>query len=420
MPQNATPDPPDGRGSPASDEFTLDLDAGSRRACCPLSWTNLRAWLREHTFLPTWLPQPWARPAVAYAAAFLIQLAAVGTTYIIVRRFPKYAFLGTLFDLSAVFIASTFGAGPGLLAAFLGTFALAFLVLPPHFAFTGTKDVDIVGVFLSLLVAILIVHMVSQRERARQLAQAAVHRMDEFLGIAGHEFRTPLTALKLTVAVAQRRLREVMALDIAADPDNVQRQLEQIAALLARADDQMRRQSRLVTDLVDASRLEVNRFDMWLQHTDLAALVRRVVEEQREAHPDRTITLDLPEGLPVPIKADPDRIAQLLTGYLDNALKYSEASRPVEVTLQREDATARVSVCDHGPGLSEDEQSSVWDIFHRAPGVEVQTGSSVGLGLGLYLCRAIAERHGGRVGVQSAPGAGATFWFTLPVAPPDW
>jgi len=81
-----------------------------------------------------------------------------------------------------------------------------------------------------------------------------------------------------------------------------------------------------------------------------------------------------------------------------------------------EENQARVSVRDEGPGLSLEEQERIWDQFHRVPGVEVQSGSSVGLGLGLHICRTIIERHHGRVGVQSAPGKGATFWFVLPLA----
>ncbi|MGZ3673685.1 MAG: sensor histidine kinase, partial [Ktedonobacterales bacterium] len=80
--------------------------------------------------------------------------------------------------------------------------------------------------------------------------------------------------------------------------------------------------------------------------------------------------------------------------------------------------TARVSVHDNGPGLPPEEQTRIWDLFHRVPGINVQSGSGIGLGLGLHISKTIVERHGGQVGVDSAIGRGATFWFTLPLATP--
>jgi signal transduction histidine kinase len=112
------------------------------------------------------------------------------------------------------------------------------------------------------------------------------------------------------------------------------------------------------------------------------------------------------------------RIEQVVTNYLTNALKYSPADRPVEVGVEVEPGKqqVRVWVRDQGPGLPLAEQGRIWERFHRVQGVEVQSGTGVGLGLGLYICRMIVERHHGQVGVQSASGQGATFWFTLPLS----
>jgi signal transduction histidine kinase len=118
-----------------------------------------------------------------------------------------------------------------------------------------------------------------------------------------------------------------------------------------------------------------------------------------------------------PIFADPQRVAQVISNYLNNALKYSEEEKPVSVRLQVEGKLVRVSVQDEGPGLSPESRSHIWERFYRAPGIEVQSGSSVGLGLGLHITRVIVEQHHGQVGVESTPGQGSTFWFSLPVAP---
>jgi len=91
--------------------------------------------------------------------------------------------------------------------------------------------------------------------------------------------------------------------------------------------------------------------------------------------------------------------------------------QPVVVGLDIVGHQARVWVRDQGPGLPAEEQARIWECFHRVPGIKVQSGNSVGLGLGLYICRIIIERHQGQVGVESASGHGSTFWFTLPLAP---
>jgi signal transduction histidine kinase len=146
------------------------------------------------------------------------------------------------------------------------------------------------------------------------------------------------------------------------------------------------------------------------------AVVHEAVAVQQDAEPERSIRLQLPPDRSVPVYADAGRIEQVVTNYLTNALKYSPADCQIEVGLEVEPEQARVWVRDHGPGLPESEQEHIWERFHRAQGVEVQSGAGVGLGLGLFISRMIVERHHGQVGVQSTPGQGATFWFTIPLS----
>jgi signal transduction histidine kinase len=153
------------------------------------------------------------------------------------------------------------------------------------------------------------------------------------------------------------------------------------------------------------------------ERTDLRPLVQRTVEEQQGVAATRTIRLHLPNtDESIMVQADPDRIAQVIVNYMTNALKYSPADAPVEVGLELLGPMARVWVRDQGPGLPEAEQERIWQRYHRVPGIEVQSGTGIGLGLGLTIVRHIIEVHGGVVGVESAPGRGSTFWFTLPLA----
>ena len=123
----------------------------------------------------------------------------------------------------------------------------------------------------------------------------------------------------------------------------------------------------------------------------------------------------LPPEHAVPVLADAERITQVINSYLANALSYSPAEQPVPVQLRVEGAVTRVSVQDQGPGIPGEEQERIWERLYRAKVVAVQHELDLSLGLGLYLSRVFIEGHQGSVGVQSEPGHGATFWFTLPV-----
>jgi PAS domain S-box-containing protein len=259
--------------------------------------------------------------------------------------------------------------------------------------------------------------LVREREdaRASELAlRETKAQMDTFLGIASHELKTPLTSLKLSLQWSQRQLRKLVSGsdEVASAPGaGLQSAMEQ----LERTAHQMERMEALVNDLVDVSRIQAGKLELRLEPVDLVVIVDEAVAAQREAEPNRVITVQHSPDLSVPVYVDPGRIEQVVTNFLTNALKYSPVECPVAVGLEKEPARVRVWVRDYGQGLPLSEQDRIWERFHRAHGVEVQSGTGVGLGLGLFISRMIVEHHHGQVGVQSSPGQGATFWFSLPV-----
>lgn len=257
---------------------------------------------------------------------------------------------------------------------------------------------------------------------ARVLALEEINRrMNEFLGIAGHEMRTPLTSAKANVQLAERQLRRLLdALDNVPDRMASAVSLRRVLMLFERTEQQMNRQQRLIDDLLDATRIQSGKLEMSPRAQDVTGLVQDAIHEQRLLHPGRVIAVHLPSASgPLTALVDGDRVGQVLTNYLTNALKYSPQDRPVTVNLSVGSGVIRIAVRDAGPGIPAGEHALIWEPFHRAPGVEVQSGSGVGLGLGLHISKTIVERHGGAVGVESRPGEGAIFWFTLPLAPPN-
>jgi PAS domain S-box-containing protein len=258
-----------------------------------------------------------------------------------------------------------------------------------------------------------------QREREEARANALAlresnRRMDEFLGIVSHELRTPLTTIKGNVQLAKFRLRASLR-EVPANMDVLRNMLEEVQMMLDRAERQANVQNRMVSDLLDISRLQADKLELRLVPCDLATLVLETVEDQRTTTLKRALYLEMPEGETAPVIADPERIGQVLSNFITNALKYSQEGCPVVVQLKKGENMVRVSIEDEGPGLTPEEQEQVWDRFFQVEGIKRQRGSSVGLGLGLHISRAIIEQHQGQIGVESTKGEGSTFWFTLPL-----
>ena len=230
--------------------------------------------------------------------------------------------------------------------------------------------------------------------------------LDEaFLSMIAHELRTPLTTIKAYLQLAQRR--------IGAPAGEVN--LQEVAAMLAKADRQASHMARLVNDLLDVTRMHTGKFSLDVAPCALDDLVQEAVSELSQLFPRHAIHLR-PCPWPQTVLVDAERVKQVVTNYLTNAIKYTPADAPIQVGVERGEREARVSVQDAGPGLSRRDQERIWDRFYQVnAGQGLQRGSHEGLGLGLYICRCIIEAHQGQVGVESVPGQGSTFWFTLPL-----
>ena len=236
-----------------------------------------------------------------------------------------------------------------------------------------------------------------ERDRQRRAAETAVRARDEVLAIVSHDLRNPLNAI---VVGAQA----LLSMDVPRD---------QQAPMLEIIRRNGNRMDRLIQDLLDASRLQGGR----RLAVEAAAIdLRAVVDEVCQAVAVRIrasmqkVVCEVPADMP-PVRADRDRLLQVLGNLIDNALKFTPEGGQVTVRARVSDLEARTEVADTGPGIPEAHRSHLFEPFWQAR----QAGRH-SAGLGLAIAKGIVEAHGGRIGVESSEGRGSTFWFTLPLA----
>lgn len=236
-------------------------------------------------------------------------------------------------------------------------------------------------------------------EHAQLLAEAleSVRVRDEFLAVAAHELRTPLTSLFLHVQLMERAL--------AAGEFDVSSTLRGIRS----ADTQARRLAHLVDRLLDVTRLASNRMTMHFDEFDLVQATRGVIASMADELRRARCAIEITAPAPVIGCWDRVRIEQVLTDLLSNAMKFGEG-RPIEVRVEGTDSAARVSIRDHGIGISSEDQVRIFGRFERA----VSVRHFGGLGLGLYISAQILRAHGGTLRVESKPEQGALFVADLP------
>ena len=254
----------------------------------------------------------------------------------------------------------------------------------------------------------------AQAQTQKLARQEAQRRMNEFVSVASHELKTPLTSIKGNIQLMGRRLKSTVDAGTI-DLVETQQVLMEARELLDRTDQQVGRLTHLVNSLLETSRIGANTMDLLFEICDLNGILHDVTHDPRYISPKRTVHIDIPEDKNIIVMADISRIKQVVIHYLSNAHKYSAIDRPIKIHLREEGAMAYVSVSDQGPGIAACEHRHIWERFYQVPSIEVLNSSEVGLGLGLHITRTIVEQHHGQVGLQSIPGRGTTFWFTLPL-----
>lgn len=383
---------------------------------------HVGAFLRKYASMPSFLPAPLRHVTLGYLFAPLLPCGAAFFVYFLLFVFPEIHFEEAPILFSVILVSLCWGLLPGLISSLVGIFFFIAVAFPPHLQVFIRNREDLFSTIMFAITCLALSLLTSQLQRARIVAQNAREEaeeanrlMDDFISIVAHELRTPLTAAKASIQLALRRMNHFVPQAQAKATPDLDKFTDSMCKHLKSAVNQLDMQNRLVRDLLDASRVRTNRLEIRQEYCNLVDIVRHCVESQRLLHPERIISWTGSPAEEIPLDADADRVGQVLTNYLTNALKYSDADKPVSIDVTLDKSQARVAVHDQGPGLTWEQQQHIWERFYRAPGIHVRSGSGVGLGLGLYICRSTIERQGGQVGVRSTPGQGSTFWFTLPL-----
>lgn len=229
-----------------------------------------------------------------------------------------------------------------------------------------------------------------------EIRKDAERKKDEFISIASHELKTPLTSVKGYIKLLERSIDK-------GDPETIKTRLHKVL-------DQVEKLNVLVADLLDISKIESGKLKFNKKYFDFDSFLENIIDGIQQSNPDFTFIVNGKAGIPV--FADDTRIEQVIVNFITNAIKYSPGTNQVEINVFVSDDKLYLGVRDFGIGLSKEHQQLVFNKFYR---VEDTASNFHGLGIGLYICRQIIRRHQGKIGVKSAPGKGSEFYFYLPL-----
>ena len=227
-------------------------------------------------------------------------------------------------------------------------------------------------------------------------AEELIIKKDEFMSIASHELKTPITSLKASLQVVERM----------ASKNDV---LEPVVPFVQKASKQVNKLTDIIHDLLDVTRMQAGKLELNKTYFNLTEVIKECAEQSQTEDSQHLIQIDAEPVLM--IYADKNRLDQVINNFLTNAIKYSPNSELVSIKAEKlKNDTLKVSVTDYGIGIPDDKIENIFDRFYR---VENTSKNYSGIGLGLYISSEIIKRHNGQIGVDSELEKGSTFWFIL-------
>jgi len=305
-----------------------------------------------------------------------------------------------LYLVPIVLAASRWGRGPAVAGVAVSVLGHNLLFIEPRGTFTIARPDEALSLALLLFTALVTAQLADGARRGAEAAReaAVVRRSDELktalLRAVTHNLRTPLASIKASVSGVRQ-------------PGAVYDESDR-AELLTEIEEETDRLDRLVTNLLDASRLEAGAVILNAQPQDVGELIASVVDRMQPMLQGRCVRLEIPEGLPA-ARCDYATVDQVVSNLLDNALHHTPPGTKLTVHARAEGDVIRVEVVDEGPGVASHERERLFRPFERGH------THAPGTGLGLTIARGFVEANGGNVWLEDGPGPGARFVFTLPV-----
>jgi signal transduction histidine kinase len=338
--------------------------------------------------------------------------------YVLDSGTPPFLFFFVVVTLSACF--------GGIRGAFIGTgfttlFSLSILLFVearPEFVMV-LGMLQIVLYFFQCLFLTALLHRFHRNEqrcamqydevlKSKEEIQTREKLHEDFVHMATHELKAPVTVLKAYLQLAEMKLKM---------PENQSdmtrgKPISSFHELVVKMNFQLDKLVSLINDLLESTRIKAGALNCQMSTFDLNRCLNECVEGFKAAHPEAQIDCNLPEGQLL-IDGDEVRIEQVILNLLSNAVKYSPGTAKVQVSCEQVEGNAFIRVKDQGMGIPADMLESVFSRFVRVKSPEMSKFS--GLGLGLYICAEIIKVHGGEIQVDSILGEGSTFWFSLPI-----
>jgi signal transduction histidine kinase len=289
------------------------------------------------------------------------------------------------------------------------TILIWIILFAKLFVTQSTSEVIIDSIILALVVVfgIMLIRSVITEVKNKERLQKLTDRLreidkqkDEFISVAAHELRSPLTAIKGYLSM-------VIEGDGGKIPDTARSYLSDASAVNDRL-------VRLVNNMLNVSRIEEGRLVYQMEDTELVKVVEEVYFSFKfEAKRKKLdFKMDVADGIDDTVRVDPDRVREVIGNLVSNAVKFTEEGSVTIKLYNPKKDTIRCDVIDTGPGITKPEQKKLFQKFFRASSTE---GKTMGTGLGLYITKLLVERFGGKIGLESEFGRGSTFWFSLPL-----
>jgi K+-sensing histidine kinase KdpD len=347
--------------------------------------------------------QPDAEGGIGRPSQHLMALVAVAVTLVVVGAvssvLPGLDTLILLYVVPITIAATRWGSASAITAALASALGHDLLFVEPVGSLSIARANEAVGLVLLVITALIVSQLADMARRgAARAREAEVARRSDAMKTAllrtvSHDLRTPLASIKASVSGLRQPGAEYSE--------------EDRAELLAAIEEEADRLTRLVADLLDASRLEAGAMVPDRRPHDLAELIDTVVRRLEPRLEGRHLEIEIPETLP-PVAYDYTQVDRIISNLLENAIVHTPPGSPLEIQVRPSVDEIRVEVTDHGPGIPPEDRERLFRPFERG-----RTGAR-GTGLGLAIVRGFVEAHGGRIWIESVAGGGARFVFTLP------